>query len=177
MSLFDDYRAWAHGSRIELVNGKLVVGKSLSHSRLLLHQILRGWGLKAAIALAPESMWWSALSAAFAPDLDLETLSSLSLQTWADQIQFQPNIPPVIETWSWRRANLQQDLSMALYGLDRRFHLGDAIGGGVVNRLGQNGLMPESYFHRGLSTQKMYDYYLDGAANLVVEFLSPGFGV
>jgi len=175
MSLFDDYRAWAHGSRIELVNGKLVVGKSLSHSRLLLHQILRGWGLEAAISLAPELMWWSALSAAFAPDLDLETLTPLSLQTWADQIQFQPDIPPVIETWSWKRSNLQQDLRMALYGLDRRFNLGDAIGGGVVNRLGQNGLMPESYFHQGLSTQKMYDYYLDGAANLVVEFLSPGF--
>ena len=93
MSLFDDYLAWAHGSRIELVNGKLVIGKSLSHSRLLLHQILRGWGLEAAIALAPESMWWSALSAAFAPALDLTTLTPLSLQTWADHIQFQPGSP------------------------------------------------------------------------------------
>ena len=175
MSLFDDYLAWAHGSRIELVNGKLVIGKSLSHSRLLLHQILRGWGLEAAIALAPESMWWSALSAAFAPALDLTTLTPLSLQTWADHIQFQPDLPSIIGTWSWKRSNLQQDLRMALYGLDHRFHLGDSIGGGVVNRLGQNGLMPECYFHRGRSTQRLYDYYLDGAADLVVEFLNPGF--
>ena len=35
--------------------------------------------------------------------------------------------------------------------------------------------MPECYFHRGRSTQRLYDYYLDGAADLVVEFLNPGF--
>jgi hypothetical protein len=82
MSLIDDYE-WAHGARIELIDGKLVVGKSLSNSRLLLHQILRGWGLEAAIALVPESMWWVALSAAFAPDLDLATLTAQSLHTWS----------------------------------------------------------------------------------------------
>ena len=138
MSLIDDYE-WAHGARIELLDGKLVAGKSLERSRLLLHQILRGWGIEAAIDLAPESMWWAALSVAFAPDLELAALTPQSLQTWAEGIEFQPHIPPAIETWSWRRSNLQQNMRMALHGLAQRFQLGYASGGGVVNRLGQNG--------------------------------------
>jgi hypothetical protein len=174
MSLIDDYE-WAHGARIELLDGKLVAGKSLERSRLLLHQILRGWGIEAAIDLAPESMWWAALSVAFAPDLELAALTPQSLQTWAEGIEFQPHIPPAIETWSWRRSNLQQNMRMALHGLAQRFQLGYASGGGVVNRLGQNGLMPECYFFRGTKLQRLYEYYLDGAADLVVEFIAPGF--
>ncbi|HEY9908214.1 MAG TPA: hypothetical protein V6D18_11500 [Thermosynechococcaceae cyanobacterium] len=68
--LFDEYRQWEPRAKLELIDGKLVVSKSLTHSCLLLQQILRGWGLKAAIALAPETLWWQALSAAFnAPPL------------------------------------------------------------------------------------------------------------
>lgn len=42
-SLLDEYCAWSSGSKIELVDGQLIVGDSLTHSRLLLSQILRGW--------------------------------------------------------------------------------------------------------------------------------------
>ncbi len=56
-SLFDEYIQWEPRTKLELIDGKLIVGKSLTHSRLLLSQILRGWGLEAAISLAPESLW------------------------------------------------------------------------------------------------------------------------
>ncbi|MBD2104125.1 hypothetical protein [Leptolyngbya sp. FACHB-261] len=49
-SLLDDYRAWSPGSKIELVNGQLIVEDSLVHSRRLLSQILRGWGMEAISA-------------------------------------------------------------------------------------------------------------------------------
>ena len=53
--LFDGYRQWEPRAKLELLDGKLIVSKSLTHSRLLLQQILRGWGLEAAIVLAPEA--------------------------------------------------------------------------------------------------------------------------
>jgi hypothetical protein len=47
--LFDDYHAWFPGTKIELVNGQLIIGNSLIHSRRLLQQILRGWGIEAIV--------------------------------------------------------------------------------------------------------------------------------
>ena len=64
-SLLDEYCAWSPGSKIELVGGQLIVGDSLTHSRLLLSQILRGWGIEAVVALAGQQLWWKALSQAF----------------------------------------------------------------------------------------------------------------
>ncbi len=64
-TLLDEYHAWSPGSKIELVHGKLVIGDSLIHSRRLLRQILQGWGVEAIVALAPESLWWQALSHTF----------------------------------------------------------------------------------------------------------------
>lgn len=54
--LLDEYTQWAPRTKLELLDGQLIVGKSVTHSRLLLSQILRGWGLEAAIALAPETL-------------------------------------------------------------------------------------------------------------------------
>jgi hypothetical protein len=58
--LFDDYHAWFPGTKIELVKGQLVIGNSLIHSRRLLQQILRGWGVESIVALAPAQLWWDA---------------------------------------------------------------------------------------------------------------------
>jgi hypothetical protein len=55
--LFDDYHSWFPGTKIELVNGQLIIGNSLTHSRRLLQQILRGWGIEAIVALAPAELW------------------------------------------------------------------------------------------------------------------------
>ena len=58
VSLIDEYIAsWSPGSKkIELMEGKLIVGDRLAHSRLLLSQILRGWGMDAAITCPDYSM-------------------------------------------------------------------------------------------------------------------------
>ncbi|MGG6294975.1 hypothetical protein ACQ4M4_11160 [Leptolyngbya sp. AN02str] len=64
-SLLADYHAWSAGSKIELVNGQLIVEDSLVHSLRLLSQILRGWGVEAIASLAPEQLWWQALSHRF----------------------------------------------------------------------------------------------------------------
>lgn len=91
VSLIDEYLAWSPGSKIELVNGQLIVGDSLIHSRLLLSQILRGWGVEAVVALAPEFLWWEALSHTFAAPtvFNLNELDAAAMRHWATQITFE----------------------------------------------------------------------------------------
>jgi hypothetical protein len=42
-TLFEEYHDWFPGSKIELVDGQLIIGNSLTRSHRLLQQILRGW--------------------------------------------------------------------------------------------------------------------------------------
>ncbi len=64
---------------------------------------------------------------------------------------------------------------MAMFGLGMRYEkLGQSLGGGFVNRLQQQGVMPDVLFFRGEPNNRLYDYYLDGAAEIIVEFIQPG---
>ena len=176
VSLMDEYLAWSPGSRIELVDGQLVVGDSLTHSRLLLSQILRGWGVDAVVALAPELLWWEALSYTFgAPAVaHFDELNSAAMQHWGAQLAFEPEIPQHHGNWRWPYSELRQALRLAMFSLGRRdAKLGQSLGGGFVNRLGQHGFMPDILFYRG-SHNRLYEYYLDGPAEVIVEFIQPG---
>ncbi len=53
MVLLDEYLELCHSAKIELLSDRLIVGESDNHTRHLFQQILRGWGLEAAIALQP----------------------------------------------------------------------------------------------------------------------------
>lgn len=174
--LIEEYIQWEPRSKIELVNGQLIIGKSLIHSRLLLSQILRGWGAEAATALAPESLWWQALTSAFdAPVADFHEIDTSALQVWASSIAYEPEVPQLLSQWNWKRSQVQQALYMAFFRLEfEGKKLGRTIGGGFVNRLGNNGFMPDILFFRQQGTHHLYEYYLDGPAELVVEFVSPG---
>jgi Uma2 family endonuclease len=176
-SLLDEYHAWSPGSKIELTNGQLVVGDRLSHSWRLLSQILGGWGTEAIVALAPELLWWQALSCTFdAPAIAaLDEPNAIAMQQWAETVQHQPDIPPHSGSWQWSYTQLRQALRMALFGLGMRYEkLGQSLGGGFVHRLGAHGFMPDVLFFRGEPRNRLYEYYLDGAADVVVEFLQPG---
>jgi Uma2 family endonuclease len=173
----DEYLAWTPGSKIELVQEKLIVGDRLSHSYLLLSQILRGWGIEAIVALAPEQLWWQALAATFdaPPVANLAALDITALQQWAAAHPYQP--PPLQHqgSWSWSDSRLRQGLRMALFGLEMQHErLGQSLGGGCVMRLGEQAFMPDVMFFRGEPRNRLYEYYLHGAAELVMEFVQPG---
>ncbi|KAM3116304.1 Uma2 family endonuclease [Phormidesmis sp. 146-33] len=177
VSLLDDYLAWSPGSKIELVNGQLIVGDSLVHSRRLLSQILRGWGVEAIAALAPEQLWWQALSHTFGAPMfiSLDGLDASTVQQWADGIDYQPENPPHHGDWRFSYSQLRQALRMAMFGLGMRYEkLGQSLGGGFVHRLGQYGFMPDVLFFRGEPRNRLYEYYLEGSADVVVEFIQPG---
>ncbi|UIE38883.1 Uma2 family endonuclease [Leptodesmis sichuanensis] len=176
-TLLDDYHAWSSGTKIELVNGQLVVGDCLSHSLRLLSQILRGWEIEAIVALAPELLWWQALSQTFAAPTvtNLDGMDASTIWQWADAIDYEPDVPSHTGSWTWSYSQLRQAIRMALFGLGMRYEkLGQSLGGGFVNRLGNNGFMPDVLFFRGEPRNRLYEYYLDGAADIVVEFIQPG---
>jgi hypothetical protein len=63
---------------------------------------------------------------------------------------------------------------MAMSGLDHDEKLGHLTSRGVINRLGNDALMPDNYFHLGTPEQTLYEYYLQGPAQWVVEWVRPG---
>ena len=60
-NLFNEFIDAGPEAKLELIESKLIVGNTLVGSRLLLKQILTGWGARAAIALAPRQQWLEAL--------------------------------------------------------------------------------------------------------------------
>jgi Putative restriction endonuclease len=175
--LLEEYVMWHGRRKIELLNGQLIVGNSLSHSRLLFSQILRGWGAISAVSLAPESLWWEALTLVFGapPVPNLDTIDADGLRNWASQVIFTPDIPQLTPCGSRKRINIRQVLYFAFFGLGRNGHqLGQSLGGGFVNRLGNNAFMPDILFYKGQGLNRLYEYYLDGPAELIVEFIIPG---
>jgi hypothetical protein len=51
MEPIDEYIELCHGAKIELLIDRLIVVDSPNHTKRLLHQILRGWSLEAAIVM------------------------------------------------------------------------------------------------------------------------------
>jgi hypothetical protein len=51
MELIDEYIELCHGAKIELLIDRLIIVDSPNHTKQLLHQILRGWSLEAAIVM------------------------------------------------------------------------------------------------------------------------------
>jgi Uma2 family endonuclease len=175
--LFDEYCQWTPGSKIELIHGKLYIGDSLTHSSRLLSQILQGWGIDAIICLAEERLWWEALASTFdLPRLKNSANSNLNyLKNCANKIKFIPETPPHHGDWTWSYSQLRQELKMALFSsLNRSKIGGESLGGGFVNRLGNNGIMPDILAFRGQDRNQLYEYYLEGPAELLIEFLQPG---
>lgn len=172
--LLDEYLQWQAKTKIELVDGQLIIGKNKSLSRLLFNQILRGWGALSAVALAPEQLWWQALSSAFeAPVVpDFNAIDASAIRNWASGINFTPEVTKLTRRGR-KCSNIRQTLYMALFGL-RRTEIGESLGGGFVNRLGANAFMPDILFYKSQSLNRIYDYYLDGPAELIIEFVTPG---
>jgi hypothetical protein len=116
MLLLDEYLELCHSAKIELLSDRLIVGESDSHTRHLFQQILRGWGLEAAIVLAPIPLWRDALTQAFGcsntDDLD-------SLKTWADAFDYDSTLAPFNPSnCTWQNGLWKQTLTMAMFGLD-----------------------------------------------------------
>ncbi|ASC69453.1 hypothetical protein XM38_003800 [Halomicronema hongdechloris C2206] len=174
---FDEFINHHPENKLELINGQLIVGNALTGSRLLLRQILHGWGAEAAIALAPTETWLSALAASYNLTLPKATsieaqLNALEAQT--KDFEFTPEDLSAGGTEAtWPHHRTRQALTMALFRLAGNVG-GQSLGRDFVMRLGDNGFTPDLVFFKNSGLNRLYDAFISGPTELVVEVLMPG---
>ena len=178
--LFNDFCRRGTESKLELIDGKLIIGNTIVGSRLLLRQILQGWGAEAAVAIdSPISLWIEALAASLELDLtkinraDLHT-TILNLKAIAATQEYHPeDLSAGFDKHNYDHNWLQQKLAMALWQIGKSLG-GLSLGRDFVMRLGDNGFTPDLVFVTGEHLHQLRAYYLDGAADLVMEVILPG---
>ncbi len=177
--LFNDFCRRGTEGKLELIEGKLIVGNTIVGSRLLLRQVLQGWGAEAAVALAPISLWIKALAASMELDqleINEDDLRSTLLDLKAIAISIEYRAEDLTAGYgknNYDHNSLQQKLTTALW------QIGESLGGTVlgrdfVMRLGDNGFTPDLVFIAREHLHQLKAYYLDGAADLVIEVILPG---
>ena len=175
--LFDNWINNKPESKLELIDGRLIVGNSLTGSRLLLRQILQGWRADAAIALAPIETWLQSLAAGYGLTLPqtgshLEILNCLEEQV-ADADFIPEDLQAGCAEKTWAHGNIQQQLTMDSFRLANKAGC-ESLGRDFVMRLGDNGFTPDLIFYKSQGLNQLFSYFLSGPAELVIEILMPG---
>ncbi|MBE9146594.1 Uma2 family endonuclease [Planktothrix mougeotii] len=177
-NLFNEFIDAGPEAKLELIESKLIVGNTLVGSRLLLKQILTGWGARAAIALAPIEQWLEALrltyNAPIPPELDsIETIAT-PLQTWAASYPYQPeDLLPGSRGEENHHNPIRSYISHAFWEIAKTLG-GQSLSRDFVMRLGNNGFTPDILLFLGLPRNTLREYYLEGPAEMVLEVLRPG---
>jgi len=159
-------------SKLELIDGRLIVGNSLAGSRYLLWAILQLLGPRAALALAPLDRWWSALATAFKEPPMLA--SAQAWERWAAGVEHTPHVAPAGPHFTWDH---HEAYSQLMLGLSLATREGDDIGLSIqrfVMRLGDDAYMPDIQCYRRDRLHHLQTYYFDGPADLVIEVSLPG---
>jgi Uma2 family endonuclease len=161
---FAHYASHGPESRMELVSNRLLLGSSLAGSLAMLGYILVGWGADAALPLAAEEKWWSALRESFGgPDVEPSNLEAW--RDWAAAIEHQVVLPELPQRPQLLISRLLSDLRLAFH----RTGLGTALGRDFVMHLGEDAFTPDLIFISSRSASVLYESHLDGPADVVVE--------
>ncbi|MEL7510285.1 MAG: Uma2 family endonuclease [Cyanobacteria bacterium J06554_1] len=175
--LFDTWLNFKPESKLELIDGQLIVGNSLIGSRLLLRQLLQGWSAEAAISFAPIETWLDALAAAYHTNLPNTESLDLQIEHLELQLADAAFIPEDLQEGSaertWSHHQIRQQLTLDLFRLAKKVG-GRSLGRDFVMRLGDNGVTPDMLFFKGQGLNQLYEAYLSGPAELVVEVIMPG---
>ena len=128
-------------SKLELIDGRLIVGNSQAGSRYLLWAILQLLGPRAALALAPLDQWWAALATAYQASPLLASQSAW--EHWAAGVAHTPHIPPAGPRFAWQHHDVYSELML---GLSLVLREGDRLGSSIQRftmRLGEDALASE----------------------------------
>ncbi|MDJ0704653.1 MAG: Uma2 family endonuclease [Leptolyngbyaceae cyanobacterium MO_188.B28] len=179
--LFEFFSRHRPESKLELIEGRLIVGNTIVSSRLLLQQILQGWKAEAAIALAPIELWIEALKIGFALSCSTEG-NDISealdiLEGAVAEIAYQPEdliTGKGIANHPYHpHHGVLQSLSTGLFSISENFG-GRSLSRDFVMRLGDNGFTPDVLFFKSSGLNQLCSWFLDGPAELVIEVLLPG---
>lgn len=170
-------RLWQENpeSKLELIDGQLIVGNGLEGSRYLLREILTGWGPAAAIPFAPLPLWWRALTEGFRDHEPPSADAPLAAwETWATATAFTPRVGPAGPRDDPGHRAARDRVRFGLYEITREEGLGQSLGPDFVMRLGENGFTPDVLVVSPERRGALRDYYLDGPADIAIEVLLPG---
>jgi len=159
-------------AKLELLDGRLIVGNCLDGSRLLLQQILRGWGAEAAVALGSFDQWVEALRQAYGfKNLEDNSLDSLEKRA-AEAVFKAPDLSRGREGENAGHIQVRSQINFAFHRVAREVG-GESLGRGIVMKLGADGFMPDLMFFKGQKLNTLHSYFLDGPAELVIEVTRP----
>ncbi|MGH9835825.1 MAG: Uma2 family endonuclease [Blastocatellia bacterium] len=169
---FDEHRP---EPKMELVEGRLLVGNGLAGSRLLLDHILRGYEADAAVALGSIEQWIEAFCAAYqlAPPARVDDAALTSLAETASRLSYiAPDFTDGEEGEEAGHWLVRSHLAYSFWEVAGDLG-GNVFGRDVVMRLGENGFTPDLFFFKNRKLNKLYHYYLKGPAELVFEVTRP----
>lgn len=179
--LFESFSRHRPEGKLELIEGRLIVGNTIDGSRLLLRQILQGWKADAAIAFAPVDQWIEALQVGYHLPCSVEgrhTSDALDVLAAAvAEIEYQPEdliAGEGVANYPYHphhgiRQYLSTSLSVVAEDLGGR-----SLGRDFVMRLAENGFTPDLLFFKSKDLNQLHSWYLNGPAELVIEVLLPG---
>ena len=160
--------------RLELINGKFVLGGTLDGSYWLLREAMRGWGLEAAIAFAPLELWWSALRTAY--EVSCQTPDDWLI--WAESLPLGHrchNLPPLGSRYVREHCGIRARLHQSLDNAVGEGSMGKCFGPHYGLWMGDDVLTPDIQMVTDLRLieNPCFDRYLQGPANLIVEIVLP----
>lgn len=138
--------------RAELIAGKLITGGSLAKSAMAMASIIRSHGPSVLRALVPEEILSDALIEVYGKEKPPASIADFSPA---------PNPFPL--------GRLATEIRLALWGAKEI----TVLGGGTVIKLGEDAFMPDVYLLRQDRRHTLYNYFLDGAPDLIIEVVTP----
>jgi Uma2 family endonuclease len=174
----EDFDAFVNSipeSKLELIDGQLIVGNGLIATKLLLREILKGWSIAAGLALIDRQLCWQALQQLY-PEAPFATDDHHHTQVQAWATQFTGYHPEDLSAGGegedcrhhWIRQFLSDQIRTASHQVG-----GLTLGRDFVMRLGENGFTPDISFFFGPPLNRLHEYYLEGPAELVIEVTRP----
>jgi hypothetical protein len=161
-------------AKLELLDGRLVVGNGAGNLRLL-HYLLEGWGVKSVLPMATAELWWAALARGFQHFDPPSPRKPASLwQCWAAQLNYLPEIPLAGPNREGRHHAARENLTMGLFHLTGVDGFAHVTGRDVVMRLVNDAFTPDVFVAGAGCSGRFYDSYFDGPADLVIEVLLRG---
>lgn len=174
----DDFERWIEEMpepKLELIDGRLVVGNGEAGNRQLLADLLDGWGPEAAVCMAPPESWWQALHAAFC-EFDPPSAGKPPevWHSWAGQLSYRRHLRSAGPMIDPEHRGARQRLMMSLFGHAREQGFAHVSGRDVIMRLGDDAFTPDVFVVGPGAAPRLNKHYLDGPADLVMEVLLPG---
>lgn len=168
--------------KIELINGRLVIGNSLRGSRYVLWDLLAHLSPDAALGMASESLWWDALTAAHRrqdpprppEEAEADAAGMALWRSWAAEIEDPPAPEPAGPMGSPPHRIAVHNLAFGLFGACRRANIGLSLSRDCVVRLGEDAFTPDVFLIGPDQLDLSFEYYFEGPPALLIEVVLRG---